>query len=204
MGERSLGTRRAAGRRPKPAVEPRLKGINGRGERIRTSGLLVPNQEPTQYQSLTGIAKYCPPLRQVASFQRLPRNLPRGDSNSEQRFYAGGRHKNGHSFLAPCANGILGSAANMEPTKPTKLYPCFSHIRNLLIRKRGLNARSRWLLITGGALAQIDHTLGTLHSRQDHCPRDRPEQSEPLCVRIGFQRPIERLMLEIIWGCPLG
>jgi hypothetical protein len=72
-----------------------MERIIGRGERIRTSGLLDPNHEPTSYLELSSRHSSYSLLRLVASYQTLRSPCREAASNSAHHFYAGGGHKTG-------------------------------------------------------------------------------------------------------------
>ena len=63
----------------------------------RTPGLLVRSQELTQNQQLSRNCNGCALLLIIVQIQQLTGHSALVDSNPEQRFYAGGGHKNGHS-----------------------------------------------------------------------------------------------------------
>jgi len=71
--------------------------MNGRGERIRTSGLLVPNKEQSYNQQLSSGNRHCSRFPYIASFQSLAPPLNNETRNREQRFYVGCGHSIGHT-----------------------------------------------------------------------------------------------------------
>jgi hypothetical protein len=72
--------------------------VNGRGEWIRTTDLLVPNHEPTKNHQLSSGHNGCAQFPMTASFQLLPAPCEGHTRNAEQGFHAGGRHRIGHSL----------------------------------------------------------------------------------------------------------
>jgi hypothetical protein len=89
-------------RGPRGSLEvPKKKRVkrSGRGEWIRTTGLLVPNQEPTDFHDLATlpiIAKHCAKSLILKDFQAVPRV---GLATAMRGVGA----KNGHSFVPRCA-----------------------------------------------------------------------------------------------------
>lgn len=76
---------------------------SGATRQDRTGDLLITNNKPATFRWVARIENCYAPLPNVASFQRNSRMLRLVASTGAQRFYAGSRHKNGHSLTAKAA-----------------------------------------------------------------------------------------------------
>ncbi len=90
----------------------------GRGEWIRTTDLLVPNQQVTQHQQRSSCHSSCDPALRVATTERFSDGIDSGRSYLSQSLHAETGHSIGHS-----PDGTL--------TKLTEAIPALRNILDL-------------------------------------------------------------------------
>jgi hypothetical protein len=134
---------------------------DGTPEWIRTTDLLLRREFPSH----SGVATYWYHLHEVASFQTLPWTWRVCASNGEQRFYAWGGHKSGHSRFLPKQSAgppsHLGKSSTDGTYKTYKTLPAAS-IDPLLSHWYGFQARVPLRLRDDRAprLRESSHKLG--------------------------------------------
>lgn len=95
-----------------------IEGRFGRGEWIRTTDLLVPNQELTKDQQLSNGHIGCDPLLHVPTAEQGSGEIEPERSNASQRLYAETGHSIGHSPAFEIFAAASPNSALVNTTRP--------------------------------------------------------------------------------------